>query len=283
MRHSKKVIKLGRKSSHRRFMLANMASSLIDKKRINTTLTKAKALKIFFEPLVTKSKSDTTHNRRIVFKTLRNKEAVSELFRNISKKIGDRPGGYTRIIKLGNRMGDNASMAMIELVDYNEVYKLERSEKKKSTRRGRRGKKKIDNVEKDKQIKNSDASLKVETNQKISEKDEERPTDQSSDQEASKKDQEKPTDQSLDQEASKKEEEKSTDQSPDQKVSKEEEEIPTDQSPNQKESEEEEGKSTDESPDQKVSEKKETKQTKTSEEKSDTEINKEDSEDQIKK
>ena len=123
-------------------MLANMASSLIDKKRINTTLTKAKALKIFFEPLVTKSKSDTTHNRRIVFKTLRNKEAVSELFRNISKKIGDRPGGYTRIIKLGNRMGDNASMAMIELVDYNEVYKLEKSEKKKSTRRGRRGKKK---------------------------------------------------------------------------------------------------------------------------------------------
>ena len=149
MRHSKKIIKLGRKSSHRKFMLANMASSLIDKKRISTTLTKAKALKIFFEPLVTKSKSDTTHNRRIVFRALRNKEAVSELFRNISKKIGDRPGGYTRIIKLGNRLGDNASMAMIELVDYNEIYKLEKSEKKKSTRRGRRSKKKTDDIEKD--------------------------------------------------------------------------------------------------------------------------------------
>ena len=210
MRHSKKVIKLGRKSSHRRFMLANMASSLIDKKRINTTLTKAKALKIFFEPLVTKSKSDTTHNRRIVFKTLRNKEAVSELFRNISKKIGDRPGGYTRIIKLGNRMGDNASMAMIELVDYNEVYKLEKSEKKKSTRRGRRGKKKTDSVEKDKQTELSDASLKVEADQDLSEKEEEKPTDHSSDQEASEKEEEKPTDQSSDQEASEKKEENPT-------------------------------------------------------------------------
>ena len=210
MRHSKKVIKLGRKSSHRRFMLANMASSLIDKKRINTTLTKAKALKIFFEPLVTKSKSDTTHNRRIVFKTLRNKEAVSELFRNISKKIGDRPGGYTRIIKLGNRMGDNASMAMIELVDYNEVYKLEKSEKKKSTRRGRRGKKKTDSVEKDKQTELSDTSLKTEANQNLSEKEDEKPTDQSSDQEESEKEDEKPTDQSSDQEVSEKEVENPT-------------------------------------------------------------------------
>ena len=249
MRHSKKVIKLGRKSSHRRFMLANMASSLIDKKRINTTLTKAKALKIFFEPLVTKSKSDTTHNRRIVFKTLRNKEAVSELFRNISKKIGDRPGGYTRIIKLGNRMGDNASMAMIELVDYNEVYKLEKSEKKKSTRRGRRGKKKIDSVEKDKQTELSDASLKVEADQDLSEKEEEKSTDQSSDQKTSEKEEEKSTDQSSDQEASEKEEEKPTDQSSDQEASEKKEENPT----------------------------------KTSEEKSDTEINKEDSTDQIKK
>ena len=138
MRHSKKIIKLGRKYAHRKFMLANMASSLIEKKRINTTLTKAKALKNFFEPLVTKSKTDTTHNRRIVFRSLRNKEAVSELFRNISKKVGNRPGGYTRVVKLGNRLGDNASMAMIELVDYNETYKLDKSEKKKSTRRGRR-------------------------------------------------------------------------------------------------------------------------------------------------
>ena len=133
MRHSKKIIKLGRKYAHRKFMLANMASSLIEKKRINTTLTKAKALKNFFEPLVTKSKTDTTHNRRIVFRSLRNKEAVSELFRNISKKVGNRPGGYTRVVKLGNRLGDNASMAMIELVDYNQTYKLDKSEKKKSS------------------------------------------------------------------------------------------------------------------------------------------------------
>ena len=194
MRHSKKIIKLGRKSSHRKFMLANMASSLIDKKRISTTLTKAKALKIFFEPLVTKSKSDTTHNRRIVFRALRNKEAVSELFRNISKKIGDRPGGYTRIIKLGNRLGDNASMAMIELVDYNEIYKLEKSEKKKSTRRGRRSKKKTDYIEKD--------QLDL---QKLKDK----PSDQAPDQVDSEKVEDKPADQAPDQSESAKTEKKS--------------------------------------------------------------------------
>ena len=155
MRHSKKIIKLGRKYAHRKFMLANMASSLIEKKRINTTLTKAKALKNFFEPLVTKSKTDTTHNRRIVFRSLRNKEAVSELFRNISKKVGNRPGGYTRVVKLGNRLGDNASMAMIELVDYNQTYKLDKGEKKKSTRRGRRSNKKTDDIDKRKSSKNS--------------------------------------------------------------------------------------------------------------------------------
>ena len=103
-------------------MLANMASSLIEHKRINSTLTKAKALKVFIEPLVTKSKSDNTHNRRLCFSKLRNKTAVTTLFDEVAKKIGDRPGGYTRIIKLGNRMGDNASMAMIEFVDYNETY-----------------------------------------------------------------------------------------------------------------------------------------------------------------
>ena len=122
MRHRKKIIKLGRKSAHRKAMLANMASSLIEHKRINSTLTKAKALKVFIEPLVTKSKSDNTHNRRLCFSKLRNKTAVTTLFDEIAKKIGDRPGGYTRIIKLGNRMGDNASMAMIEFVDYNETY-----------------------------------------------------------------------------------------------------------------------------------------------------------------
>ena len=139
MRHGKKVNHLGRKTAHRRSMLANMACSLIEHKRINTTVAKAKALKQFVEPLVTKSKEDTTHNRRIVFSRLRQKEAVTELFREVAVKVGDRPGGYTRIIKLGNRLGDNAEMAMIELVDYNEIYNAGKPAKKKSTRRSRRG------------------------------------------------------------------------------------------------------------------------------------------------
>lgn len=139
MRHGKKVNHLGRKTAHRRSMLANMACSLIEHKRINTTVAKAKALKQFVEPLVTKSKEDTTHNRRIVFSRLRQKDAVTELFREVAVKVGDRPGGYTRIIKLGNRLGDNADMAMIELVDYNELYNAGKPKKKKSTRRSRRG------------------------------------------------------------------------------------------------------------------------------------------------
>ncbi|MFD2696757.1 50S ribosomal protein L17 [Mesonia sediminis] len=139
MRHGKKINHLGRKTAHRKAMLANMASSLIEHKRINTTTAKAKALKQFIEPLVTKSKEDTTHNRRIVFSKLRDKYAVSELFREVAPKVGDRPGGYTRIIKLGNRLGDNADMAMIELVDFNELYNANGSTKKKSTRRSRRG------------------------------------------------------------------------------------------------------------------------------------------------
>lgn len=137
MRHGKKVIHLGRKVAHRKSMLANMACSLIQYKRINTTLTKAKALKQFIEPLVTKSKSDTTHNRRNAFSALRDKFAVSELFNDIAQKVGDRPGGYTRVVRMGNRLGDNASMAMIELVDFNEVYNNEKGTTKKSTRRGR--------------------------------------------------------------------------------------------------------------------------------------------------
>lgn len=141
MRHGKKINHLGRKSAHRKAMLANMACSLIEHKRINTTVAKAKALKRFVEPLITKSKQDTTHNRRIVFSYLRNKYAVSELFRDVAAKIGDRPGGYTRIIKLGNRLGDNAEMALIELVDYNETYNAGKAVKKKSTRRGRSKKK----------------------------------------------------------------------------------------------------------------------------------------------
>ena len=137
MRHGKKVNHLGRKTAHRKSMLANMACSLIEHKRINTTLAKAKALKIFVEPLVTKSKVDSTHNRRIAFSYLRDKYAVTELFREVATKVGDRPGGYTRIIKLGNRLGDNAEMAMIELVDYNETYNAGKAAKKKTTRRGR--------------------------------------------------------------------------------------------------------------------------------------------------
>ena len=122
MRHGKKIIKLGRKSAHRKAMLGNMAVSLFEHKRITTTSTKAKALKIFVEPLITKSKNDTVHNRRICFSKLRNKHGVKILFDEISKKVANRPGGYTRVIKLGNRLGDNASMAMIELVDFNNIY-----------------------------------------------------------------------------------------------------------------------------------------------------------------
>ena len=138
MRHRIKFNHLGRKKGHRSSMLANMACSLIEHKRINTTLAKAKALKKFVEPLITKSKSDTTHNRRIVFSRMKQKNAVAELFRDVAVKVADRPGGYTRIIRLGNRLGDNADMAMIELVDYNDTYV---TKKKKTTRRSRRGKK----------------------------------------------------------------------------------------------------------------------------------------------
>jgi large subunit ribosomal protein L17 len=138
MRHGKKFNHLSRQTGHRKAMLANMACSLIEHKRINTTVAKAKALKQFIEPLVTKSKEDTTHNRRICFSYLRSKYAVTELFRTVADKVGDRPGGYTRIIKLGNRLGDNADMAMIELVDFNEIYSTAKKEvKKASTRRGK--------------------------------------------------------------------------------------------------------------------------------------------------
>ena len=148
MRHGKKFNHLGRKTAHRSAMLANMACSLIEHKRINTTVAKAKALKQFIEPLITKAKADnntttaiSTHNKRTVFKNLRNKHAVTELFGAVSAKVADRPGGYTRIIKLGNRLGDNADMALIELVDFNEVYDLKGgASKSKSTRRSRRKK-----------------------------------------------------------------------------------------------------------------------------------------------
>ncbi|PWL23957.1 MAG: 50S ribosomal protein L17 [Fluviicola sp. XM-24bin1] len=137
MRHGKKFNHLGRKTAHRKAMLSNMACSLIEHKRINTTVAKAKALRGYVEPLITKSKNDTTHSRRTVFSYLQNKEAVAELFREVAPKVADRPGGYTRIIRTGYRLGDNAEMCMIELVDFNELYSNEG--KKKTTRRSRRG------------------------------------------------------------------------------------------------------------------------------------------------
>lgn len=138
MRHNKKFNHLGRKSAHRKAMLSNMANSLIFHKRITTTVAKAKALKMFVEPLITKSKNDTTHSRRIVFSVLKSKSAVAELFRDVADKVGDRPGGYTRILKTGNRLGDNAEMCIIELVDYNENM-LSAKEDKSKKRRSRRG------------------------------------------------------------------------------------------------------------------------------------------------
>ena len=136
MRHGKKVNHLGRQSSHRKAMLSNMACSLIEHKRITTTLAKAKALRGFVEPLLTKSKTDSTHSRRTVFSYLGQKEIVTELFRDVAPKIANRPGGYTRIIRTGTRIGDNAEMCLIELVDFNEIYGSE-AVVKKTTRRSR--------------------------------------------------------------------------------------------------------------------------------------------------
>jgi large subunit ribosomal protein L17 len=141
MRHGKKDNHLGRTKEHRAAMLSNMAGSLLLHKRIFTTVAKAKALRMYVEPLITKSKNDTTHNRRTVFSYLGNKVAVSELFRVISPKIIERNGGYTRIIKTGNRQGDNAEMCMIELVDFNEIYTNAKGEKKAKTTRRSRAKK----------------------------------------------------------------------------------------------------------------------------------------------
>ena len=142
MRHNKKFNHLGRKTAHRKAMLSNMASSLIQHKRIATTLAKAKALQVYVEPLLTKSKDDTTHSRRTVFSHLQNKEVVTELFQNVSQKIANRPGGYTRILRTGFRIGDNAEMCIIELVDYNENMLKEKAAKKAArTRRAGTAKK----------------------------------------------------------------------------------------------------------------------------------------------
>lgn len=137
MRHNKKFNHLGRTKSHREALLSNMTISLIMHKRIVTTVAKAKALRVYAEPIINRAKEDTTNSRRIVFSYLQDKEAVKELFGNIAAKIADRPGGYTRVLKLGNRLGDNAATAMIELVDYNENMLKDKSEKKSKTRRSR--------------------------------------------------------------------------------------------------------------------------------------------------
>ena len=148
MRHNKKFNHLGRKKAHRDALLANMTISLIEHKRIFTTLAKAKALRIYAEPIINRAKTDDTASRRVVFSYLQSKNAVSELFNNIAQKIADRPGGYTRILKTGNRLGDNAQMCFIELVDYNEnMLKAKTGKKAKSTRRGRKSAAKAEAVE----------------------------------------------------------------------------------------------------------------------------------------
>ncbi|HBL73622.1 MAG: 50S ribosomal protein L17 [Bacteroidetes bacterium GWF2_42_66] len=142
MRHNKKINHLGRKSAHRKAMLSNMANSLIFHKRIATTLAKAKALKLYVEPLITKAKDDSTNSRRVVFSYLKSKTAVAMLFRDVAEKVGDRPGGYTRILKTGTRLGDNAEMCIIELVDFNENMLAAKEDKAKAKRSSRRGGKK---------------------------------------------------------------------------------------------------------------------------------------------
>src|SRR6187431_1033987 len=138
MRHGDKINNLGRKKAHREALLSNLACQLIQHKRIVTTLAKAKALRVYVEPLITKSKQNTTHQRRIVFSYLKDKEAITELFSTIAEKIAGRPGGYTRIIKLGARTGDNAEMALIELVDFNDIYGKGKGETKETTKKTRR-------------------------------------------------------------------------------------------------------------------------------------------------
>ena len=136
MRHGKKFNHLSRKKAHRKAMLSNMANSLIEHKRINTTVAKAKALRVYVEPIISRAKDDSTHSRRVVFRYLQNKDSVTELFRTIGPKVMDRPGGYTRIIKTGHRKGDGADMCLIELVDFNELYSTGETKKKKRSRRG---------------------------------------------------------------------------------------------------------------------------------------------------
>ncbi len=164
MRHNNKINSLGRKSAHRKAMLSNMASSLIMHKRIQTTLAKAKALRVFIEPIITKSKEDTTHSRRLAFSYLHDKNAVSELFREVSPRVLERPGGYTRILKTGQRLGDSAEMCYIELVDFNEsMLAAKAAAETKATRRSRRGSKKKAGTDVEMKARPSDTSDKSKT------------------------------------------------------------------------------------------------------------------------
>jgi len=142
MRHGDKIKNLSRTASHRRALLSNLASQLITHKRVVTTLAKAKALRVYIEPLITKAKENTTHQRRVVFSYLQDKEAITELFSTVSQKVAGRPGGYTRIIKLGARLGDNAETAMIELVDFNDIYGKGKGDEKEGAKKTRRGSRK---------------------------------------------------------------------------------------------------------------------------------------------
>lgn len=180
MRHGDKLNNLGRKSAHRRAMMANMASSLILHKRISTTVAKAKALRGYVEPLLTKSKDDSTHSRRQVFSYLQNKEAVTILFREISSKIADRPGGYTRILKTGTRLGDNADMCMIELVDYNEsMLAAKAPAKAKSSRRGGAKKKKAETPDVEAEAPVKEVKAKAKAPAKAKKKDDSKDADKS--------------------------------------------------------------------------------------------------------
>jgi large subunit ribosomal protein L17 len=165
MRHGKKFNHLGRKSAHRKAMLSNMACSLIEHKRINTTLAKAKELRKYVEPLITKSKDDSTHSRRVAFSYLQSKNAVTELFREISPKVAERPGGYTRIIKLGNRLGDNAELALIELVDFNENLLSEAANKGAKRKRSRRSSSKATESKVENKVEDTPATNEESTNE----------------------------------------------------------------------------------------------------------------------
>lgn len=253
MRHLKKNNHLSRTRAHRRAMLANMASSLIIHKRIKTTVAKAKALRIYVEPLITRSKDDSTHSRRVVFGYLQNKEALTELFREVSPKVFNRPGGYTRIIKLGNRLGDNAEMCLIELVDYNEHLLDEAKDaKSKSTRRGGRrrgGKKKSDSQEVETTKKAEPVKEETDTDQPketaedkkiedIAEKAEEEKAEVKKDESKAKKEEEKET--KIEDKKEEKTEEKK--EEPKQKVKKEEKPEPKAEKKSEEKQDEKSGK-----------------------------------------